>query len=97
MGIEPKDVDYVARLARLHLDDDERERMRAELDTILGHASEIQALDLVGVEPTSHAVALPSALRPDDVKPSLTQEQALSGAPAVEAGRFRVPRIIEEA
>ena len=48
------------------------------------------------IPPTSHAVPLTNVVRPDVVRPSLTPEQALSGAPAVEGGRFRVPRILDE-
>lgn len=96
MVIERSVVDHVARLARLDLSEEERARMGAELGQILAHADRIQGLDLDGVEPTSHAVPVVNALRQDEVKPSLGQKDALAGAPAVEGGRFRVPRIIEE-
>jgi aspartyl-tRNA(Asn)/glutamyl-tRNA(Gln) amidotransferase subunit C len=94
--IDPAAVDHVARLARLELAPDERRRMAAELAGILEHAEQIQALDLDDVEPTSHALALSNALRPDEVTPSLPAEEALLGAPEAEDGRFRVPRVIEE-
>jgi aspartyl-tRNA(Asn)/glutamyl-tRNA(Gln) amidotransferase subunit C len=97
MAIDRAAVDHVARLARLDLTEDERERMRTELSAILEHAEKIQALDLDGVEPTSHSVALVNALRPDVVEPSLPQEVALANAPEAEDGRFKVPRIIEDA
>ncbi len=97
MGIDRAAVDYVARLARLALEDDERDRMRAELDDILGHAGRIQALELDGVEPTLHPLPLLNAGRPDEVAPSLSQAEALRNAPLSEDGRFRVPRIIEDA
>lgn len=97
MGIDRAAVDYVARLARLALDDDERERMRAELNDILEHAGRIQALDLDGVEPTLHPLPLLNATRLDEVAPSLSQADALRNAPDPEDGRFRVPRIIEDA
>ncbi len=97
MGIDRAAVDYVARLARLALDDDERDRMRAELNDILEHAGRIQALDLDGVEPTLHPLPLLNATRPDDVTPSLLQAEALRNAPETQEGRFRVPRIIEDA
>ena len=97
MGIDRAAVDYVARLARLALEDDERDRMRAELDAILEHAGRIQALDLDGVEPTLHPLPLLNATRPDDVTPSLPQAEALRNAPEAEDGRFKVPRIIEDA
>lgn len=97
MGLDRTAVDHVARLARLDLSEDERERMQKELTVILGHADKIQALDLDGVPPTSHALPLVNVLRPDEVRPSLPPEEALANAPEAEDGRFRVPRIIEDA
>lgn len=71
--------------------------MSAELGDILAHANKIQTLDLDAVEPTSHSLPLVNVMRPDDVRPSLTQPEALRNAPAEESGRFKVPRIIEDA
>ncbi|MEA2452168.1 MAG: aspartyl-tRNA(Asn)/glutamyl-tRNA(Gln) amidotransferase subunit [Actinomycetota bacterium] len=97
MGIDRAAVDHIARLARLDLSDAERSRMQTELAQILGHAERIQSLDLDGVEPTSHSIPLSNVTRPDEVGPSLTQEEALQNAPDAEDGRFKVPRIIEDA
>jgi aspartyl-tRNA(Asn)/glutamyl-tRNA(Gln) amidotransferase subunit C len=97
MAIDRQAVDHVARLARLALDENERERMMGELAQILDHAEKIQELDLDGVEPTSHSLPIHNVMRPDEVRTGLTQEEALANAPAAEAGRFRVPRIIEDA
>jgi aspartyl-tRNA(Asn)/glutamyl-tRNA(Gln) amidotransferase subunit C len=97
MGIDRAAVDHVARLARLDLSADERVRMQEELTTILDHVTRIQSLDLDGIEPTAHTVPLRNIMRPDEVVPSLTQEEALASAPAAEDGRFRVPRIVEDA
>ena len=97
MPIGRKDVDHVARLARLDLTDEEKDRMRDELTQILDHAEKIQVLELDDVRPTAHALPLVNVLRPDEVRPSLTQEEALKNAPEVEDGRFKVPRIIEDA
>ena len=97
MAIDRQAVDHVARLARLDLSGEERDRMQSELSTILEHVARIQALDLDGVEPTSHTVLLRNVMRPDEVTPSLPQEVALANAPEAEEGRFKVPRIVEEA
>jgi aspartyl-tRNA(Asn)/glutamyl-tRNA(Gln) amidotransferase subunit C len=96
MELDRSVVDHVARLARLDLADEERERMRVELANILEHAERIQALDLDGVPPTAHALPLSNVTRPDEVRPSLPQDVALANAPAAEEGRFRVPRLVEE-
>ena len=97
MSLDRAAVDHVARLARLALSEEERDRMQKELTSILGHADKIQELDLDGVPPTSHALPLSNVLRADVARPSLSQEEALSNAPEAEDGRFRVPRIIEDA
>ena len=97
MPIDREAVDHVARLARLDLSDEERTRMQVELSAILEHAERIQGLDLDGLDPTSHPVPLTNMMRPDEVTPSLDRDAALSNGPEVEDGRFRVPRIIEDA
>jgi aspartyl-tRNA(Asn)/glutamyl-tRNA(Gln) amidotransferase subunit C len=97
MTIDRATVDHVARLARLDLSDEERERMRTELSNILEHAEQIQALELDGVEPTAHAIPLRNVMRPDLARPSLAPEEALSNAPKEEDSRFMVPRIVEDA
>jgi aspartyl-tRNA(Asn)/glutamyl-tRNA(Gln) amidotransferase subunit C len=81
----------------LDLGPEERSRMQEELSHILEHAEKIQVLDLDGVEPTSHAIPITNALRADGVEPSLAQSEALANAPDAEDGRFKVPRIIEDA
>ena len=97
MPIDRAAVDHVARLARLDLTEEERERMQVELAAILDHAEKIQALDLDDIQPTAHAIPLKNVMRPDEVRESLTQEDALANAPEAEDGRFRVPKIIEDA
>ncbi len=89
--IDRDQVLHVARLARLELDDDEIERMASELSGILEHVDRISALDLEGVEPTSHVVELVNVLRPDEPRPSLPPERALEAAPDPHDGLFRVP------
>ncbi|MBC7171879.1 MAG: Asp-tRNA(Asn)/Glu-tRNA(Gln) amidotransferase subunit GatC [Polyangiaceae bacterium] len=93
--ITREEVRHVATLARLALSEDEIERMQATLDSILGYMAELSALDLEGVEPTFHAVAMAARFREDTVRPSLEREEALAAAPATEAGGFAVPRVLE--
>jgi len=93
--ITTAEVEHVARLARLALAPDEIERMRAELDGILGYIDKLRALDVEGVEPTSHAVPLTDVVRDDDPRPSLPADAMLANAPERVGELFRVPRIIE--
>jgi len=89
--IDREQVLHVARLARLELTDDEVQRMSSELSDVLGHIEKIGELDLDGVAPTTHVVAVTNALRPDVVEPSLARDVALEQAPEVADGGFLVP------
>jgi aspartyl-tRNA(Asn)/glutamyl-tRNA(Gln) amidotransferase subunit C len=91
------DVAHVAELARLHLTDAELEEFTDQLAEVLDHAADIASLDLTGVEPTAHAMAVTNVCRPDEVRPGLDREEVLAQAPDVEDHRFRVPRILGEA
>jgi aspartyl-tRNA(Asn)/glutamyl-tRNA(Gln) amidotransferase subunit C len=89
--IDREQVLHVARLARLRLSEAEVETMASELSGILEHVERISELDLDGVEPTSHVIALENVLRPDQPRPSWTQEEMLERAPDPAGESFRVP------
>jgi aspartyl-tRNA(Asn)/glutamyl-tRNA(Gln) amidotransferase subunit C len=89
--IDREQVLYVAKLARLKLTDDEVEKMTGELSQILEHVERMEGLDLDGVEPTSHVVALENVLREDVPRESLARERALQQAPDATDDGFRVP------
>ncbi|HEY7105864.1 MAG TPA: Asp-tRNA(Asn)/Glu-tRNA(Gln) amidotransferase subunit GatC [Acidimicrobiia bacterium] len=89
------DVEHVARLARLALDDAEIERFTRELDGILAHAREVARLDTRDVPPTAHPLSLVNVLRQDTARPGLDRDEVLAMAPDAEDGRFRVPRILD--
>ena len=84
-------VDHLARLARLSLTDDERQRFSGQLESILEYAEQLAGIDVEGVPPMTHA-GVRDALRPDEPRPSLTSP--LDGAPDAAAGFFRVPRVL---
>ncbi|OFW56166.1 MAG: asparaginyl/glutamyl-tRNA amidotransferase subunit C [Actinobacteria bacterium RBG_19FT_COMBO_54_7] len=92
--IDRKDVEYVAWLARLDLSEEEKERFTRQLDNVLEHAQKIKSLDTSEVEPTPHVLPLKNVMRDDEIKPSLSQEEALSNAPHREGAYFVVPRIL---
>jgi aspartyl-tRNA(Asn)/glutamyl-tRNA(Gln) amidotransferase subunit C len=89
--IEREQVEHVAKLARLKLTDEETEKMAGELSGILEHVNRISELDLEGVEPTSHVVALENVFRPDEPRPSWKRDEVLESAPDPASGAFRVP------
>jgi aspartyl-tRNA(Asn)/glutamyl-tRNA(Gln) amidotransferase subunit C len=89
--IDRDQVLHVARLARLRISEEEVETMTGELSGILEHVDRIGNLDLEGVEPTTHVVALENVWRPDVPRPSLPHDVALASAPEPQDGAFRVP------
>jgi aspartyl-tRNA(Asn)/glutamyl-tRNA(Gln) amidotransferase subunit C len=89
------DVNYVAHLARLELAPEEAATLGAQLAQILVYVEKLQQLDVSAVEPMEHAVPLTNVLRPDEVGPSLSTEEALRNAPAPGNGLFLVPKIVE--
>jgi aspartyl-tRNA(Asn)/glutamyl-tRNA(Gln) amidotransferase subunit C len=94
--IELAEVEHVARLARLSLTPEEKERMREQLDRILGYIDKLRELDTTGVEPTSHAIPMLNVMRDDEVRACLPPAEALANAPDRREDFFRVPRILEE-
>jgi aspartyl-tRNA(Asn)/glutamyl-tRNA(Gln) amidotransferase subunit C len=90
------EVEHVARLARLALAADEKERMRSQLDAILGYIEQLRRVDVTGVEPTAHVLLLVNVMRDDEVRPSYPAEAMLQNAPDAHEEQFRVPRILEE-
>ena len=95
MSDVPIDVNYVARLARLDLTPEEEKKFGAQLGHVLGYIEQLKQVDVSGVEPTAHAFPLVNVTRPDEVRPSLTNEEALRNAPAKANGLFIVPKIVE--
>lgn len=89
------DVKYVAHLARIALTLEEEEKFGAQLTHILGYIEKLNQLDVSEIEPTAHAVPLVNIFRPDEVRPSLPNEDALRNAPAKANGLFMVPKIVE--
>jgi aspartyl-tRNA(Asn)/glutamyl-tRNA(Gln) amidotransferase subunit C len=95
MALSQQDVDHVAKLARLEITPEERERYQKQLNAILEHAAGIASLDVSEVPPTAHILPLSNVWREDRVLPSLPREEALANAPDKAKGCFRVPKIIE--
>ncbi|MFC3449314.1 Asp-tRNA(Asn)/Glu-tRNA(Gln) amidotransferase subunit GatC [Amycolatopsis speibonae] len=95
-NISRDEVAHLAKLARLAVTEEELDVFAGQLDQILDSVAKVSEIAGEDVPPTSHAVPLTNVFREDTVRPGLTQQQALAGAPASEEGRFRVPRILGE-
>jgi len=89
------DVKYVAHLARLNLTPEEEEKFGAQLGQILTNVAKLNQLDVSQVEPTAHAIPLVNVTRSDEIRPSISNEEALRNAPAKANGLFIVPKIVE--
>ena len=95
MGINRSNIEHVAKLARLVLDDYEKDLYAGQMGAILDYAKTLNELNTDGILPTSHAVPLKNAFRPDTVVPSIGVDAALSNAPDKSDSYFRVPPVIE--
>ncbi|HSV43848.1 MAG TPA: Asp-tRNA(Asn)/Glu-tRNA(Gln) amidotransferase subunit GatC [Candidatus Bathyarchaeia archaeon] len=93
--ISDQDVRYIAALARINLNDEEIAPLAKDLENILGYIGQLEELDVAAVKPTSHVLPLQNVYRSDTIKPSLSQDEALSIAVAKHNGAFKVPQIID--
>jgi aspartyl-tRNA(Asn)/glutamyl-tRNA(Gln) amidotransferase subunit C len=91
--ISEDDVRYVAKLARLRIEQGESTRMTGELARILAHIDKMSELDLDDVPPTAHVLDVVNVTREDRERPGLSRDDALRNAPAVADECFRVPRM----
>jgi aspartyl-tRNA(Asn)/glutamyl-tRNA(Gln) amidotransferase subunit C len=95
-AITRDEVAHLAALARIDLDDAELDRLAGQLGVVLDAVASVGQVAADDIPPTSHPLPLTNVQRADEVRPGLTQAEALSGAPEAEQGRFRVPRILQE-
>jgi aspartyl-tRNA(Asn)/glutamyl-tRNA(Gln) amidotransferase subunit C len=95
MAISREDVEHVARLARLGLDDQEVERMTSQLAHILDAMQALGQLDTSAIPPTAQVIPLQNVMRDDVARPCLSPEDVLRNAPATREGQFLVPQVLE--
>jgi aspartyl-tRNA(Asn)/glutamyl-tRNA(Gln) amidotransferase subunit C len=95
-SITREEVAHLARLSRLELKAEELDHFAEQLTAIVDAVARVSEIAAEDVPPTSHPLPLTNVMRADVVRPSLTPAEALSGAPAVEEQRFRVPQILGE-
>ncbi|MEK6538294.1 MAG: asparaginyl/glutamyl-tRNA amidotransferase subunit C [Nitrospirae bacterium RBG_16_43_11] len=95
MKITRKEVEHVAKLARLALRDEEIETLTNQLGNILTYVEKLNELDTTNIEPTSHVLPIKNVLREDEERKSIEREKALGNAPDRTEEFFRVPKVIE--
>lgn len=91
--INIKDVEHVAKLARLDLTQDEKEKFTKQLGDILKYVEQMNEVDTQGVVPMAHAFDIVNVMREDKVVYEQTKEQLMANAPDEENGFFKVPKI----
>lgn len=91
------EVAHVAKLARLQLTEEQIDTFTPQLAAILGHAADVEALELGDVPPTAHPYPLTNVLRPDVARDAGIRDAVLDQAPDAEDGMFRVPPVLGEA
>lgn len=96
MRIDRSEVQRIARLARIHLSEDEKDLYTKHLNQLLEHVGKLGELDTKDVPPTYHVLeSLINVFRPDEIRQGLAPEAALQNAPDPAEGGFRVPKIVE--
>ena len=92
--ITKKEVEYVAKLAKLEFNEEEKEEFTAQLNSILDYFYKLNELDTENIPPTAYIVSMPNLLNDDKVKPSLSQEEVLSNTQYTKKDYFQVPKIM---
>ncbi len=96
MSVTKKDVEYIAKLARLKFNDEELENFTYELNEILNYVEKLNELNTENVEPLSHPIENFNVFREDKLQPSIDREDALKNAPSRTDEFFKVPKVINK-
>lgn len=94
MALLDKDIEHLAVLARINLTTEEKETCAEQLSLILGSAQVLNNIPTGDVEPLIYVLPLYNVMRDDEVRPSLSNNEAMANAPQYEDAKFRVPRLI---
>ena len=95
MSLTLQEVEHIAKLARLELTDEQKERYRGQLEAILEHVAKLQKLETSDVHPTASVSEGHTALRTDEPHPGLARDELLKNAPQQDDGQFKIPPVFE--
>lgn len=90
-----EEVEYIARLARVGLSEEEIEKFQVQLSDILKNFDILREVDTTDIPPTAHVIEMENVIRDDKVTPSLPQDEVLANAPRQEDGYFRIKAVLE--
>ena len=96
MAVTIKDVEHIAKLAKLEFTEAEKEKFTHQMNQILEYMEQLNTLDTSNVEPLSHVIELSNVFRADEVKPGVSTEDALKNAPEKDEHYFKVPKVLSE-
>lgn len=94
MSVSKKDVEHIAQLARLKIDQSELEKYTKDLNQILNYVEKLNELDTENIEPLSYPVEKSNVFREDKMKESISTKEALKNAPDKDEQYFKVPKVI---
>ena len=97
MSDQSMDIEYVAKLARISLTEEEKAKFSAQLGDVLENFEKLNAIDVSNIEPTAHAFPLYNVWQEDEPEAGFTPEEALKNAPAQRANQVVVPKVVEDA
>ena len=92
--ISKKEVEYVAKLAKLKFNEEEKGEFASQLNSILDYFKKLNELDTEKIKPTAYVISIPNLLNEDKIIPSFPQEEVLSNGKYVKKGYFKVPKIM---
>lgn len=94
--LSQEDVLKLAKLARLHLDEQDLPRYQKEISSILEYVEQLQKVDVDGLEPTYQVTGLTNVMRPDEIRDyGVSPQELLKNAPATKDGHIKVHRVLE--
>jgi len=96
MEVTSEMIDRLAKLARLKFSDAEKEELKVDLERMIGFVEKLKEVDTTGVEPLLHISNAVNVLREDEVKQTITKEEALLNAPLTDGNFFKVPKVIKK-
>ena len=96
MQVDPSLVNHLAHLSRLNVAPEKMDKLVHDMEDLVAFVAQLNALDTEGVAPLMHMGGVNNVLRADEVNGSISNEAALSNAPATEPPYFKVPKVIRK-
>ena len=96
MQITIQTIDKLANLSQLQFNDEEKVALQSDLEKMIGFIQQLEKVDTTGIEPLLHISDAVNVLREDELKGSITREEALLNAPSKDEQFFKVPKVIKK-